>query len=61
MNRRQLSVIVTLDDGTELLVRYWQDHDDEPVAVDVRPSPTGSWRPFRNFTVRRETFHDGRV
>lgn len=55
MERQQLSVTVTLPSGEQLLVKVF----DSYVAVDIRPSVTGKWSPYYDWTSLVERFRDG--
>lgn len=59
MDYEQLSVIVTLADGVQVLVKVLDD--GAAVLVDTRPSVTAGWRPNRNVEIRREGIRHGRA
>lgn len=52
----QTAVIVTLPDGSQLLLRaFGAEIDPKAITVDVRPSAPYSWRPYAgNVEIRNE-------
>lgn len=51
----QTAIVITLEDGSQILVRAFGQHiDPQTIAVDRRGDGWSRWMPTQSYEVRRE-------